>query len=374
MAVTWKQILDDEAREMWDRALQRFPDCSPFQSYAWGEYRSSLGWQPFRWVAFDEAGEVVTMMQGSLRRYPLRLGMLWCEGGPVGDLNVCDESMHRLIKQTTGLKRLYCRFRCDRARRIEDALTLTSKGWAMPWAPLTTNYSMWLDLSLDEESLLAACDRNWRRNLRRSQEKNLSVSQWMDVNSDEVHSVYKSMQDLKGLDEQLSLEEIQQLLKNLKQQLVVYRCDDEQGNVVSLLGCVVIGNHACAVFWATSEAGRKLNASYAVFWALLQHCRRIGVKSYDLAGIDPIRNHGVYRFKRDTGASPIEYLGEWDWASRPFLRWVGNWAIARRTHIDRARLALQRPTDDSATELTPLTAMLRMALAALAFLTDSGMN
>ncbi|MGZ8846940.1 MAG: lipid II:glycine glycyltransferase FemX [Pyrinomonadaceae bacterium] len=330
----WELLTDEEALKVWDRTLKTFVDCSPYQSYAWGEYRRALGWEPRRWMAFDEKEKVVAMMQGCLRRYPFGVGLVWCEGGPIGDLTVCDDSLQKAITVSTGLNRAYCRFRCDRRRNIEDVLRLTAEGWNPSWSPLTSNYSMSLDLTQEEDRLLAGCDRNWRRNLRRAEEGDLTIRQWMDANVDEVLSVYTSMQEVKGLNEQLSRKEVEELLRNLKQQLVLYRCDDQNHEVVSLLGCMVAGDQACAVFWATSEAGRKLHASYATFWAIVQHCRRIGIRSYDLAGIDPVRNHGVYRFKRATGATPIEYLGEWDWASRPWLRWFGNWAVARRARLN----------------------------------------
>jgi lipid II:glycine glycyltransferase (peptidoglycan interpeptide bridge formation enzyme) len=344
----WELLTDEEARRLWDQTLIRFADCSPFQSYAWGEYRRALGWEPYRWQALNEQGDVIALMQGSLRRYPFGVGLLWSEGGPVGDLSACDESLHRVMKDTTGLRGIYSRFRCDRGRHIEDALRLSAQGWSLPWSPLTSNYSMTLDLTLEEDRLMAACDQNWRRNLRRSKESNLTVREWLDADVDEVLSVYVSMQDLKGLEEQLSREEVKQLLRNLDRQIVLYRCDDEQGELVSLLGCLVIGDRACALFWATNERGRKLHASYAIFWALLQHCRQIGVKSYDLAGIDPVRNHGVYRFKKATGAAPIEYLGEWDWANRPWLRWFGNWAISQRGRISRTEAMMKRLRINSA--------------------------
>ena len=344
----WELLADEESRRLWDQTLIRFDDCSPFQSYAWGEYRRALGWEPYRWQALNEQGEVIALMQGSLRRYPLGLGLLWSEGGPVGDLSACDESLHRVMKDTTGLRGIYCRFRCDRCRHIEDALRLRAQEWSTPWSPLTSNYSMTLDLTLDEDRLLAACEPNWRRNLRRSKESNLTVREWLDPDVDEVLSVYVSMQDLKGIEEQLSREEVEQLLRNLNQQIVLYRCDDEQGELVSLLGCLIIGDRACALFWATAERGRKLHASYAIFWALLQHCRSIGVKSYDLAGIDPARNRGVYRFKRATGAAAVEYLGEWDWANRPWLRWFGNWAISQRSRVGRTEAMLKRLRFNSA--------------------------
>ncbi len=131
---------------------------------------------------------------------------------------------------------------------------------------------------------------------------------------------------------------------------MLYRCDDENGELLSLLGCLLLGNKACALFWATNEKGRKLHASYAIFWALLQHCKGIGIASYDLAGIDPAANPGVYRFKRASGAAPIEFLGEWDWASPFWLRWFSNWAIAKRNRIRQAESVLNRSskatTDD----------------------------
>ena len=340
--VTWKLLTDDAAKEIWDEALLRFDDYTPFQSYAWGEYRRALGWEPCRWAAFDDRGEIVAMMLGQLRSYPLGFGLIWTEGGPVGDLSVCDDSLQQAMRQTTGVKRLYVRFRCDRARGIEDVLRLNSQGWSRSWFNLQTSFSMSLDLNREEDHVLGACDRNWRRNLRRAGESGVSVHQWINPRADEVLDVYASMQNAKGLEEQQSREEIEQLLKHFRQQLVLYRCDDERGDLVSLLGWVVLGKRAWAVLWATSEAGRKLQASHAVFWALVQHCLRLKVESCDLAGIDPVQNHGVYRFKRDTGAVPLEYLGEWDWATAPWMRWLGNWAIARRCGIKKAEAALKK--------------------------------
>jgi lipid II:glycine glycyltransferase (peptidoglycan interpeptide bridge formation enzyme) len=76
-------------------------------------------------------------------------------------------------------------------------------------------------------------------------------------------------------------------------------------------------------------------------WAMLQHCLQLNLKYCDLGGIDPVRNPGPYRFKKATGAVPVEYLGEWDWASRPWLQWFGNWAISRRQRLQKAESALK---------------------------------
>lgn len=339
---TWQLLSKETAQETWDEALLRLDDYNPFQSYARGEYQRALGWEPCRWVAVNEHGDIVAMMLGLLRRYPLGIGLIWCEGGPVGDLSACDESLQTAIKQTTGMKRLYCRFRCDRQREVEDALRLTAQGWCRSWFNLNTSYSLSLDLAKEERQVLAGCERNWRRNLRRAGEGDLTVQQWMDPSVDEIVAAYDSMQSLKGLEEQHSKEEFEHLLKHLKQQVVIYRCNNGQGQLVSLHGWLIFGNRATAVLSATTVQGRELHASYAVIWALVRHCLLLRLESCDLAGIDPVLNPGVYRFKKGTGAATVEYLGEWDWATRPWLQWFGNWAIARRGRIRQAEAALKK--------------------------------
>ena len=339
---TWKLFTNKENPAAWDEALTRFDQFSPFQSYAWGEQRRALGWTPYRWLACNDENEIVAMMQGYVRRYPFGIGLVWSEGGPTGDLSLFDDGFAKAVKEATGLRSIYYRFRCDRPRQIEDALRLSAQGWTIPWSPLTPNYTMTIDVSRTPEELLASCERNWRRNLKRSTECNLSVKEWFDATAEEVVEVYRSMETVKGLEEQHSLAEVEQLLSHLRDNIVLYRCDDADGRLVSLMGCLVAGDRACLVLSATGPHGRDTHASYAIFWHLIQHCQRIGLREFDFAGIDPVRNPGVYRFKRAAGGVPVELLGEWDWASRPWLRWLGNWAIAKRSRIREAEAALNR--------------------------------
>src|SRR6185295_4501176 len=97
----WELLSNEAAQKTWDEALLHCADYSPYQTYAWGEYRRALGWEPCHWAAFDDNGEIVAMMLGLLRRYPLRVGLVWSEGGPIGDLSVCDSSLQQAMKETT---------------------------------------------------------------------------------------------------------------------------------------------------------------------------------------------------------------------------------------------------------------------------------
>ena len=75
---------------------------------------------------------------------------------------------------------------------------------------------------------------------------------------------------------------------------------------------------------------RKVYASHATLWAMLDHCSRLGLCDYDLSGVDPVGNKGVFDFKHGTGARLVECLGEWEWAALPGLRRAVNWLVARK--------------------------------------------
>ena len=91
-----------------------------------------------------------------------------------------------------------------------------------------------------------------------------------------------------------------------------------------------LGLQGYDLFAATSRAGRKSYASYVTLWRLLEDLRQYGVKTYDLAGVDPLGTPGVYHFKRGIGGVEIQRLGEWEWSQSESLKWAVNaWAWAR---------------------------------------------
>lgn len=332
----WELLTDETASLIWDKNLARFADCSPFQSYAFGQYYRNLGWQPCHWAATDEKGEMAAMCLGLLRPFPLGFGMLWCVGGPVGDVRAWDESLRKTILDTTGLKRLYMRFRCDRERTVSDALFLNHRGWSRSISPMTSSFSMELDLAGGEDTLNSRLSRSWRRNLRIGKQNNLVIKICADPDAEEISRVYGEMEARKNLPQQFSPEKLENLFRHAAGNLIFYRCEDESGNLICFRGCLTIGNRACDYLAATTEKGREMRASYAVLWKIFRHCREQGIEYYDLGGIDPWKNPGVYTFKKQTGAREVEFLGEWDWATSPALKLLGNWAIGRRQNRQSA--------------------------------------
>ena len=356
----WKLLPEETAEQNWDNHLIKFDDCSPYQTYNWGQYQKALGWQPYYFVAEDEKGKVCAMLLGLLRRYPLGTGLMWCTGGPLGDYKNWGEKLPETILKIVNLKRLYLRFRCDRERKPETILFLDYQNWSRSVFTITSNVSMEIDLSVDENLLLSKLSRNWRRNLKAAAADNFTIKLCPNPNIEELSRVYAEMQARKNLPEQFSGEKLENLFKYSGSNLIFYRCENSSGNLLCFRGCLRIGNRACDYLAATTKLGIEQRASYPTLWQLLKHCREQGVDYYDLGGIDPWENPGVYKFKKETGARQIEYLGEWDWANKSWLRLFGNWAIWKKQKIRKVESrfvskhsAFNRPAKISESLLEP---------------------
>jgi hypothetical protein len=326
----WQLLTDEAARQGWDDNLFRFADCSPFQTFSWGQYNRTLGWQPYYFAAFDEKDEINAMCLGLLRRYPFGVGLMWCVGGLVGDIHAWDENLRKTILESTGLKHLYFRFRCDRERDIKDVLFLNNASWTRTSFMMTSGMSMEFDLSKTEDELLAGLSRRWNRNLKAARKNKLIIKKCLNPNIEEICRVYSEMEANKNLPQLFSQEKLENLFKYSADNLIFYRCEDEEGRLLCFRGCLIVGRRATDYLAAADEQGRMMRASYATLWELLLECKKQGVTSYDLGGIDPWANPGVYTFKKETGARETEALGEWDWATSEALRMLGNWAIQRR--------------------------------------------
>lgn len=346
----WKLLTEEDARQNWNENLAGFDDCSPFQTFEWGQFHQALGWQPRHYAFFDEEGKISSMCLILLRRFPLKTGFVWCAGGPVGRITDWDRRLPQAIIETSGLKRLYLRFRCDRERTTRDALFLNHHEWSKCIFPMVSGFSMELDLSGEPDEILSRTNRSWRRNLRLAEKQEMVISRSVNPDIGELRRILAEMESLKSLPELFSFEKLENLFKLNRANLLFLRCEDKEGNLLCFRGSLLIGNRACDYLAATSEKGRKLRASFPLFWKLLLTCREKGITRYDLGGIDPWENPGVFEFKKSTGAREIEFLGEWDWASSLWLRLFGNWLIRYR----QERKSPQPPAALSKKEITPL--------------------
>ncbi|MBI1795851.1 MAG: peptidoglycan bridge formation glycyltransferase FemA/FemB family protein [Candidatus Eisenbacteria bacterium] len=325
----WTEVPDSEASSSWDRDLFTLADWTLDQSHAWGEHSRRLGWQVRRFVARD--GDAPRAMAQVLVRSPAPgVRMLWTPGGPVGDLAAWGSGLRRAVTRAIPGVAHYWRMFSHRAVGDDDARALAALGWRRVRTKLRSGMSMRLDLAGGADALAAGLSSNWRHNLKRSGRHGLTARRWERPAIGEILAVYHAMETHKALREQFSTRQMASLFEAFGDRLMVWRCDDVSGGLLALRGCVALGNRAWDMLAAATPEARKVYASFATCWELLQACQRLGVRSYDLRGVEPEKNPGVYDFKKGTGAEFVEYLGEWDWATNGLLRLAADRAVSRQ--------------------------------------------
>lgn len=86
---------------------------------------------------------------------------------------------------------------------------------------------------------------------------------------------------------------------------------------------------------ATGQEGLKSKASYLLQWRMMEYLRASGCRFYDLGGINPEGNPGVYHFKAGMGGAEVRQLGRFQAAPSEarsrLLRWMERTQKALRT-------------------------------------------
>ena len=167
-----------------------------------------------------------------------------------------------------------------------------------------------LDLSPPLEELRRNLDRKWRNMLTQSEKKGLKIVAGTGMDGYRVFcQLYGQMWKRKGFDTSVSIKQfgrIQELLAE-SQRMQVLICE-EAGVPVAGIVASAIGDSAIYLLGATSDQGLNSRGSYLLQWTLIHWLKERGFRCYDLGGIDPEINPGVYQFKRGLSGTDCSHI------------------------------------------------------------------
>ncbi|MFK7822953.1 MAG: lipid II:glycine glycyltransferase FemX [Oligoflexales bacterium] len=325
-------------KEDWNELCKSMHGHNIYHSYQWGIYKEAFGWQAVRFLKNNKVGEPIAAVQLLIKKGAMGLvSLLWCPGGILGQLN---ESSPEILFSSKifseVIKPKYIRISFQKSLDASDYFFLHSIGWKPAYNKISSGMSFLLKKIESEEIFLQGCTSNWRHNYRRGTKKNTYlIEEWLDPNPQDMWNVYEKMEHYKGLKRQYSKQELVNITQCLRPFLVMCRAIDSNGTTVAFRGAAIFGNQCLDFFAAASPEARKSYTSHLLLVKLLQICRSKGGGSYDLGGIDPLKAPGVYNFKKGTGADPVVYLGEWEWASSKFCmkfyNQIINWRFNPQT-------------------------------------------
>ncbi len=171
-----------------------------------------------------------------------------------------------------------------------------------------------LDICPPLEVLRKRLDQKWRNCLNNAEKRRLAVKIGSDENlfSTFLH-LYHEMTARKHFHVDLPPEFYLQVQKELSDQerflvSIIYENDQPiAGHVSSILGCTCV-----YLLGATTDVGLKSRAAYLVQWSVIQAAKDKGCHWYDLGGIDPEGNPGVYHFKKGMGGIDVTAPGPFE--------------------------------------------------------------
>ncbi len=274
-------------------------------------------------IAFTSEGEVLGMTDVRIRRTPLfNAGIAYVNGGPLVRRDDPSDS----LRLWACLEALIAEFVWDRNLVLRINAPIGSSEWNGTQAKIFSEIgfrpalayrayrTFILNLDRSEEELRKGFVHSWRTNLNRSEESDITLSIGTGLSLfEEFCDLYRQLITRKQFTADLDAvfyTRLQPQLTGREQfQVFIARIGNEPiaGYVTSFLG-----DTCTALLAATSQKGLEHRAAYRLQWAIIQEARRRKCSWYDLGGIDPENNPGVYRFKKGLGGHDVTAPGPFE--------------------------------------------------------------
>jgi peptidoglycan pentaglycine glycine transferase (the first glycine) len=320
------QIIEPSA-EAWDAFVRAHPRAHLLQLSAWGELKNGYGWRPLRVALAGADGQIVAGVQLLLRRLPLGLGWVayapygplvdWSDAGQVRDLLA---GVDRVARQRRAI-----------FLKIEpgfglEAVDFAAYGFRRSVQTVQPPRTVVLDLSGDDEAILARMNQGTRRNIRKSIKNDVEIREGTrdDVQRFNALLAETGTRDGFGVHVPGYYQRAYDLfVPSGHAALILGRHADQD-----LAGVMVfaLGDSAWYLYGASSDRERQRMASYGVQWAGIRWAKAQGATGYDMYGVpdeEPVSLEaqfetrsdglwGVYRFKRGWGGAVRRSVGAWD--------------------------------------------------------------
>jgi len=299
--------------------LDQFADASLYQTAAYGEVH--WGRRNLSRIVLRRDGEVAGMAQLRIvRPTPLRFGMAWLRWGPVWERRgqpVDSEAAFRLARaiesEYVEKRRLFVRIlpnafagspRADLFNSVFARFTRETQADSGRYRTFV------VDLAPPLEQLRSKLDAKWRNKLKQAEKNPLTVIAGDGVEEFRTFSaLYAQLRNRKTFETTVDVAEfarMQETLPPAQRMRVLIALED--GVPVASIVVAAMGDSAIYLLGATGDAGLKSRGAYLLQWTAMGWLREQGIRRYDLGGIDPEGNPGVYYFKRGFSGAELSHI------------------------------------------------------------------
>jgi lipid II:glycine glycyltransferase (peptidoglycan interpeptide bridge formation enzyme) len=312
----WKIEVDRATPDEWAQMLDLFNDANVYQTWSYGGVR--WGRENLSHLVLKRDGEVLGMAQLRIvRPTRLKFGMAYLRWGPLYerrgrplDPEVALAMARALEHEYVGKRKLFVRILPNAFVGSPRAAVFKSSFFRFTPESLVadnTYRTFVLDLAPSMEELRKSLDKKWRNQLTRAEKNNLTVI--AGSGSDEYRDfcqIYVQMRKRKTFETTVDVEEFGRIQEELPKShhMRILICKDNGVPVAGLVASAM-GDSAIYLLGATSDNGLNSKGAYLLQWSLIQWLKENGIRWYDLGGIDPGGNPGVYHFKRGLSGQDV---------------------------------------------------------------------
>jgi GNAT acetyltransferase-like protein len=338
----WQIEVDRVTAEEWHVLMDLFRDANIYQTWSYGQVR--WGRSNLSHLVLKRGGEVLGMAQLRIVR-PTRFdfGMAYLRWGPLCqrhgrplDSEIVEGLANALDAEYVRKRKLFLRVAPNAFAGSERATVFDRAFCGFDPDPdvLHNTYRTFLlDLDPGLEELRKRLDKKWRNQLSRAERNDMRMITGTGVAEFRTFCLlYNQMRQRKAFETTVDVEEFARIQDDLPEshRMRVSICEDKGVPVAGLVASAM-GDSAIYLLGATSDEGLNSKGSYLLQWNLLEWLKEKGMKQYDLGGIDPVGNPGVYSFKKGFSAEDVFQM-------RPI---VACSSVLSSTVV-RAGMALQR--------------------------------
>ncbi len=335
-------------RNTWDAFVANHPTGHLLQTWDWGELKARFGWRAVR-LGLVEGGHILAGAQVLFRPLPPIFSLAYVPKGPLVDwshrpqVNALLAGLHRLCRSWHSVF-----LKIEPPIPDDDALraTIGRCGFLDDTQTVQPPRTILVDLTPNEEVILAAMKQKTRYNIRLAARKGVAVRAGTAGDLPTFHHLLQitGRRDRFGTH---SLDYFRAAFELFAPDRVALLLAEVQGDPIAGLMVFVHGDTAYYLFGASSNAHRKKMPTYLLQWEAMRWAKTRGCQRYDLWGIPDadeetleaeftVRSKdspglwGVYRFKRGFGGRVTRAIGAFDFVyNRPLYRAYRAW-MARR--------------------------------------------
>lgn len=331
------RLINDEEKDYFNKFIASIPKGHILQSYEWGEIKAKTGWQPLRMI-IEKEGKPVAAISILKRTIPgIKKAIFYAPRGPVFDIDnseVFDFLLAEVKKLAYKHQAIFLKIDPDVSaeNKVFRGL-LISRGFKSAesgegFQGIQPKYVFRLDITPDEDTLLANMHNKTRYNIRLATRKGVNIKS--ECTKEDLKPFYRILQETCARDNFLVrsysyFEDMWDFLVERGHAKLFMA--EYQGKYIAGTLAFIFGEKVWYIYGASSNSYRNVMPNYLLQWTMIKWAKENNCTLYDFRGVpgnltedNPL--YGLFKFKKGFNGDYTEFIGEFDLIYSPFYYWL----------------------------------------------------